>query len=642
MPPVVFPRALLALALTLASGTSGASATPADLTELSLSDLMSIDITSVSKHLEPLSDAAAAVYVLTNEQLVASGASNIAEALRGVPGVQVARVDARAYAVSVRGFNSNASDKLEVRLDGRSVYTPLFSGVFWDVFETDLADVERIEIIRGPGATLYGANAVNGVINIITKSAQASPGGRLRVGAGNEERAMVAVRQSFKLGSGALRANALGHWRDDTAKANGSDMQDGARFSQAGLRGDWQQLAGGSLSTGANAYDARFQGPAGNTSASGQSVQGRWARPTAAGERSLQFAYEHYERNIPTIYNEQRNTANLDFEEQRSLGTLNQLVYGLGLHYTQDKTAGPPLAVIFTPASRTLNTYSAFVQDQLPLTTALTLTLGSKFEHNDVTGFEAQPSIRLGWRARPEAFVWGSVARAVRTPNRLDQDVAIFCPPPNGFPGACGPGSFRIGNPQLKSETVIAYEAGTRLALAKGLSADLALFHNDYQKLKSTEPMPPFGAYANRLEGVGEGGELALSWQASERLRFQGSYSLLSLRIHHNAESRDTTTPATINGSSPRHQLDASLNWRFAPNWQFYGDARYLSRQPAQHITDRADLSLRIGYTPTANLTIALSGENLLQDQHAEFGANVNTRSEVQRSGWLTLTRTWP
>ena len=635
-------RVKLAVAGCLAALSAPSAAAPDDFTELSLADLMNIEVTSVSKRVEPLSDAAAAIYVLTSEQLAQSGARNIAEALRQVPGVQVARSDARGYAVSVRGFNSTSADKLEVLLDGRSVYTPLFSGVFWDVLETDLADVERIEVIRGPGATLWGANAVNGVINITTKSALATPGGRVQVAAGNEETAALALRQTFRVADGAVRLSALNRWRDDAALADGRDAQDGSRFSQATARGDWEKFWGGSLSVGANAYDARFQALAGDTTARGESAQARWALPTQGGEHSLSVWYEHYDRFIPGTYQEYRHTASLEYEAQRALGSQHELVYGLGWRYTQDHTGGPPLPILFDPAERTLNTYSAFLQDRWALDPALTLTVGSKFEHNDLTGVEVQPSARLGWRARPEAFVWAAISRAVRTPNRLDQDIAIFCPPPSGYPGVCGPGTFRIGNPELDSEVVLAYETGLRLALARGLSADLALFHNDYSKLKSTEPTTALGAYDNRLQGAGDGAELALDWQAREQLNFSGSYSLLSLRIKPTAASNDVRTAPAINGTSPRHQLRLGADYRFLADWEFHGEARYLSRMPAQKIADRAELGLRLAYTPRPHLTLSLSAENLLHDQAPEFGTQPQTRSELQRSAWLGLAWTWP
>jgi iron complex outermembrane receptor protein len=635
-------REKLAAAGCALSLASTAVAAPEDLTELSLAALMNIEVTSVSKRVEPLSDAAAAIYVLTSEQLAQSGARNIAEALRQVPGVQVARSDGRGYAVSVRGFNSTSSDKLEVLLDGRSVYTPLFSGVFWDVLETDLADVERIEVIRGPGATLWGANAVNGVINITTKSALATPGGRVQLSAGNEETAALALRQTVRVADGAVRLSALNRWRDDAALADGGDAQDGSRFSQASARGDWEKFQGGRLSAGANIYDARFQALAGDTTARGESAQARWTLPTGAGEHSLSVWYEHYDRFIPGTYQEYRHTASLEYEVQHAIGARHELGFGVSWRYTQDHTGGPPLAILFDPADRTLNTYSAFLQDRWSLNPALTLTLGSKFEHNDLTGIEVQPSARLGWRARPDVFVWGAISRAVRTPNRLDQDIAIFCPPPAGYPGVCGPGTFRVGNPELDSEVVLAYETGLRLALARGLSADLALFHNDYSHLKSTEPTTVVGAFDNRLKGVGDGAELSLDWQAREQLNFSGSYSLLSLRTEPTDASGDVKTAPAINGSSPRHQLRLGGDYRFLGDWEFHAEARYLSRLPAQKIPDRAELGLRLAYTPHPHLKLSLSAENLLHDQAPEFGNKPATRSELQRSAWLSLSWTWP
>jgi len=639
------PLKRIGMALALAASCMAARASVGegtDLTELSLNDLMNIEISSVSKRAEPLTEAAAAITVITAEDLQRSGVRNLAEALRRVPGVQVARADARQYAISVRGFNSTSADKLEVRLDGRSVYSPLFSGVFWDVFEYDLRDVARIEVIRGPGAALYGANAVNGVINVITKSAAdaESQGGAVQLAAGNEEKAMLAARQVVQAGGTSLRINALGNLRDDSRLANGEDDIDASRFSQLSLRSDKTKIASGVLMTSLNAYDARFDGPEGDTQARGQSLLARYSLPTTAGESTLQLSYEHTERSIPTLFSERRDTAKFDVEQQRVVGA-HQLIYGVGIVSSKDKTGGPPLALPFLPANRRLDTYSAFVQDQVSLAPGLMLTLGSKFEHNDLSGFEAQPSARLGWRADAETFVWGALSRAVRTPNRLDQDVAIFCPEPNGFPGVCPPGLFRLGNPELDSEKLIAVELGLRRAIAPGLSADLALFHNDYDQLRSSEPTVPFNTFANGLEGEADGLELALHWRASANTELQGSYSLLSLRTRAGAESADTSTPRSNNGSSPRHSVALGLNHRIAPQLNANLQGRYVSRLVAQGIKDRAELAASLRYQWRPQLMFALTGENLLHDQEPEFGTDPATRSELQRSVWLTAEWRW-
>ncbi len=636
---IAAPQIASAEALPLQTAASG------DLTQMSLEDLLSIEVTSVSKRAEPLSDAAAAITVLTGEEIRRSGVRSIAEALRMVPGLNVARTNAQGYAVSARGFNSSSADKLEILLDGRSVYTPLFSGVFWDSLDTFMPDIDRIEVIRGPGAALWGANAVNGVINIVTRPADQTQDTRIIASGGMEQRGAVGVRSGTRIGDQAwLRLYGIAKEIDRSRRADNSEVEDGGRTQQFGFRSDWQASAQDQLTVSGDYFDGAFRANgATSTEPVGIDVNGghllaHWARGNSTGvQSSAQMYYDHSERRQPTIYAEVRDTLSVELQQGRTLASNHFLLYGASYRTSSDQTGeAPDYAVIWAPSERTLQTYSAFVQDQITLSATTVLTLGSKFEHNDFTGFEFQPNIRLGWHAAPDVFVWSSLARAVRTPNRLDSDIALYCPPPDGFPGTCGPGLARIGNPDLDAEVLIALDGGLRWTVSPAVSMDLALFANRYSHLKSTERDTPVGRYANLLEGKSLGGELSLNWQARHNVRVQASYSNLDLTVEPRSGSTDTQTATQWEGSSPQHQAGLRLSWDPHPNWTLNGFVRYVGALNAYDVPAYTELSLRTAWRLRPGLELALVGDNLLDDQHAEFGAAPN-RSELERDLMLTL-----
>lgn len=616
------------------------AALPDDLTQLSLDDLLQIDVTTVSKRAEPLHEAAAAVFVLTGEDIRRSGARSIAEALRLVPGLHVAR-QGQSYAISARGFNSTSADKLEVLLDGRSVYTPLFSGVFWDALDTYLPDIDRIEVIRGPGATLWGANAVNGVINIVTRPAADTQGVEAVAAGGAPHGASGAARGGWKLGTaGHVRAYAQAREDDNGVLRNGDEGSEGLRSRQAGFRADLAGSGQHRYALSGDVLRGESEGATGETEFNGANLHGRWNLATSADSGwSAEARYEHSRRQIPTLFDERRDTFGLELEHRRNLGPRHALLFGAGYRNSRDDTGGPPLAIIFDPASRTLETYSAFVQDQISLAGGDgALTLGSKFEHNDFTGFEFQPGVRLGWKLPKDVFTWGAVSRAVRTPNRLDSDISIFCPPPNGFPGICGGGELlRIGNPDLEPETLIAYEWGLRLRPARRVSLDLALYYNRYNDLRSVEPARPFGAFGNGLHGNSMGGELTLGWRPLDTLRLDAFYSHMDLDIERHDNGRDLTTPTQIEQGNPRHMGGLRAGWTPAPRWSLDGFLRVVDKLPRYNIPTYTELNLRLAFRLRPDLELALVGENLLDDRHPEFGADNASRVEVQRQGVLQV-----
>ncbi|MES2885374.1 MAG: TonB-dependent receptor [Pseudomonadota bacterium] len=618
---------------------------PLDLSSLSLADLMNIEITSVSKRAEPLSQAAAAVYALTGDEIRRSGARSIAEALRLVPGLHVARIgDINTHVVSSRGFSDRLSDKLEVLVDGRSVYTPLFSGVFWDTLDVFMPDIERIEVIRGPGATLWGTNAINGVINIVTRKAADTQGGLLYAGVGTEERSSAGLRSGTAVGQvGAARVYAKHVERDSLKFPDGNDSFNVLRLDQAGFRADLIPAKAQTLTLSGDLYEGGredlFQAPAksGDVELSGGNVLSRWAWQQRGGsELSVQAYYDHSERLIPaTVFKESRDIADVELQHRIPLSDSHSLVYGFNYRQSQDVTGkGPPFVFIFVPSSETLRYYGAFMQDQFALGKRLELTVGSKFEHNDYTGWEAQPNLRLGWQVAEGWFSWTAVSRAVRTPNRLDHDLATFTP------------AFRSGNPDQKTEKLVAYEAGLRFFGAENYSVDLAVFYNDYDDLRSSEAALPVPRFGNGIAGHSSGLELSLAWQASESLELRSSYSQLQLDFQRKPGSSDGSTATGYQSGSPEQQAGLRALWQPRPDVDVNGFLRYVGEvnqnAPDGPVPAYAELNLRLAWRPLPQLELALVGENLLHRQHGEFRTAIGSAYvEAERSGLLEMSWTW-
>lgn len=644
-----------------------ASAAPAavqlaqqDLTELSLQELLDVQVTSVSKHAEPLRQAAAAVTVITGDDMRRTGARTLSQALRLVPGVQVYRTNAHSYTVTSRGFSG---DKLEVLVDGRSVYSPLTSTVFWDVLDTFLYDVDRIEVIRGPGGTLWGANAVNGVINIVTRHSKETVGNVLRARGGTEELAYGAFRGGSKIGDdGHARFYAKAVERDASVQRNGQDTFDAYRMGFAGFRSDWMLAPTHELTVSGDFHHGREEtedldpgvyARADDAELTGTNLLTRWThRPTDTSELSVQAYYDGYHRVLPDVFVEERQTADLQAQHRFALRSLKTTVtYGAGYRSSSDDTGGPPNALIFEPASRTLETYNAFVQGQRPLGERGELTVGTKLEKNEATGFELQPGVRLGWQLGQHFFTWGSVARAVRLPNRLDEDVAIFCAPPLDAILGCTPNTTaRIGSRSLDSEKVIAYEWGLRGWTTEILTVDLAVFYNTYTDLRSTESTPPpIGSFDNKLDATSYGAELAVAWAPLPWMSVRPFYGFLEIDADPHADSTDANTGENLEGGSPTHSAGLHLGMAPWSNVTMDAFARYVGRLPRPQVPAYTELNLRLGWRPLPDLELALVGADLLDDSHAESGAapsrtNPNPpppQTEVERAVWLDVTWQW-
>ena len=616
-----------------------------DFTSLDLEQLMAVEVTGVTRRSAVLARSPAAVFVLTGEDIHRSGARTIADALRLVPGLQVVRSNAQSYTVTSRGFGG---DKLQVLLDGRSVYTPLTSTVFWDVFDTNLEDIARIEVIRGPGATVWGANAVNGVINIITRPSADSDGTSLFAGGGNEEKAFGGLRSGGRISDNATgRAYARARERDSTVRADGTEATDGQRHVQAGGRIDSALGRFGSLTASGDiyssrAYSAEFpSGAVTDTDASGRNLALQWNYAwEGGGATQAQLYYDGYDRFFPTVFSESRDT--YDLSALHSLAPIGDhlLSVGAGVRVSHDDTGGAPLVLVFEPGSRTAETYSAFVQDEFALTDALWLIGGTKLEHNDYTGFEVQPGLRLGWAITRDYFAWASVSRAVRTPNRLDHDLGVVCTGAGApFPDCPGAGTvLGIGSKDFESEKLIAYEGGLRTQFTPTLLLELALFFNDYKDLRSTEPGLQF---ANGLDAQAYGGELSGSWRPWRWLGLNAFYNFLTIDAQRDETSNDTSGVNNLEGGSPQHQAGLRFGVQPLSNVDVDTFLRFVDNVPAQQVPAYMELDLRMGWHATPFLEFALVGQNLLDAAHPETGSNPSTRSEIERSLFAEVLWRW-
>jgi iron complex outermembrane receptor protein len=652
------------------TGNGWAASTVKDLTQLSLEDLMRIEVTSVSKKGEQLSDAPAAIFVITQEDIRRSGVTSIPEALRMAPGVEVARIDANKWAISARGFNSRFATKLLVLMDGRSVYSPVFSGVWWDAQDTLLEDIDRIEVIRGPGATLWGANAVNGVINIITKKAGETLGGLATVGAGTEEKGFGSFRYGLKLGEHTdARAYAKYFNRDASITRSGAEAADDwdqfrtgfrldhepSRQNNFTLQGDYYRGSSGSInevSTLVPPYSRSFLE---KPDLAGGNILGRWKHaPSDTSEFTLQAYYDRTERQ-DSLAAEDRDTGDLDFQHRFKWIGGQEIIWGLGYRLTRDNIKNTDLRTI-NPSSRTDQLFSAFIQDDIMIIEdRLRWVIGSKFEHNDYTGFEVQPSTRMIWTPSKDQSVWGAVSRSVRTPSRAEQTVTTnvaVIPPGQGSNRGPLPIQVRLtGDSSFQSEELTSYELGYRLRPIERLTFDLAGYYNRHNKLRNTNDVPnspPTRAFNggqpylqstlalnNTLSLDIYGVELALEWQLLDWWRIKGSYTYAEMKNDQNRPFAEAQ-----NLSIPRHQFSVRSSMNLGKNSEADAWLRYVDEFDNGGVPSYFTLDLRLSWRPIRNLELTLVGQNLLENRHQEFRPEQFSTQvyEVERGVYGKLT----
>jgi iron complex outermembrane recepter protein len=585
------------------------------LKRLSLEELLDVEVRSVSRSDEIASRAPAAIYVITQDEIRRSGARTLPEALRLSPNLQVAQTGARTWAISARGFNASFANKLLVLIDGRSVYSPLFSGVFWDVQDVFLEDVERIEVISGPGATLWGANAVNGIINVVTRSSRETQGLSTFLAAGNEERVHAGVRHGGTLGVDSHYRTYVKYFdRDDSVLLDGADASDSGRMLQAGFRIDRGGEDAGLLTIQGDVYDGtaeQFQAP--RLTQSGGNILARWSDQWRDGELQLQGYYDHTHQFAPGDFGDDLDTIDLDAQYARTIGAHQRLMLGLGYRYTRNEIDNLPGGIAFLPPTLERHLFSAFVQEEISLIDdRLKVTLGSKFEHNDYTGWEIQPSVRAGWTEN-EDFFWGAISRAVRTPSRIDRDLYFPAAPPFIFGGG----------PEFDSETLIAYEAGWRTRKLDAASFSITAFLHDYDDIRTISLGPPF-LIENNAQGEIYGLELESAWEVTSRWRLRAGYTLLQEDIRVKAGRSDLndgqgelydpqqqfSVRSSLNISS---DLELDVLFRFVD--QIANEARGFEVVP-----DYTSLDIRVGWLATPAIELSVVGQNLLADRHREFG----------------------
>jgi iron complex outermembrane receptor protein len=637
-----------------------------DLANLSLEQLMDVEVTSVSKKPQRIADVAAAIYVISQEDIRRSGMTSIAELLRTVPGLDVAQTDSQRWAVGSRGFNDIYSGKLLVLVDGRSVYAPTFSGVLWDTQDLPLQDIERIEVIRGPGGTIWGANAVNGVINIITKNARDTQGLTVTAGAGTEATGSGTIRYGGKLSDQAhFRIYLKGFDRSSFVTPTGADAGDSWRARRAGGRLDWTPSANDAVSAQVEYYGERKEGVVFPPSlvvlptptAQVQRTTGghalvSWAHTFSAGSDLTFQAYFDNVAYQDTVGSATLNTYDVEVRHHVHLGSRHEVVWGGGFRRVDYQAQFNPYVTLIPPTGGE-EVVNVFAQDEFTLSPTIHVIGGVKLEHNTYTGWEYEPSLRLLWTPATNHTVWAAVSRAIRMPSIGEEFLrfdAFGIPGSEFFPPLL---ISSFGNPGLQqSERLVSWEAGYRSALTSTLSVDLAAYYNRYTRLASTsvdtpffelDPAPPHLViplrFSNLLEAEVHGFEASVNWQATRRWRLFAAYSLLLGKLSAADPSVDLTLQRNPIDSSPRHQVQLRSYLDLPGRMELDAALYHVSSLPAAFVPAYTRLDVRLGWKATDRLILSLSGQNLLQSRHQEFSPIVLAApTEVPRTVYFTAT----
>lgn len=624
------------LALFIAAPALGEPSTTSALKSLSVEELMNIEVTSVSKTAAPLSTAPAAIYVITHEDVIRSGATSIPEVLRLAPNLQVVQVSASNYIVTARGFSGNSadqnfSDKLLVLIDGRSVYSPLYSGVYWDAQDVLLEDIERIEVISGPGATLWGANAVNGVINIITRRSADTQGATAAVAGGNLEKNASARIGGSLSEDATYRIYAKGFERAAFDLPSGPSADDGWSEAQVGFRTDWTPKDN-TVTVQGDAYRANENQP-GTTdlSVAGANLLARWQRQLAADSAlQIQAYYDHSQRfNGGGGGGFVLNTYDLELQHSFALGRTNTVIYGVGERVSRYAITNTP-SFLFVPDQRTLNLADAFVQDAIALNSKLKLTLGIKVEDDPYSGATPLPNVRLSWNVNDTAFLWSAVSRAIRSPTPFDRDVVEYL----------GKTLFLTGDGNFQPEKLTAYEIGYRGQPVSRVSISVSTFYNSYDDLRTIEFDPrtllPLH-WGNLMDGHTYGAEAWANYQASDWWVLTLSFTQLYESLHFKAGSSGLLGVAQA-GDDPSHQAQLRSSMNLSPDLTFDAALRYVGTLPNPEVHAYEELNARLGWRISKHWEAALSGRNLLHEHHQEFTvppSDALSRSFMLDARWI-------
>jgi iron complex outermembrane recepter protein len=631
---------LFVLPLALRAPASENQTSISALKKMSLEELMDVDVTLVSKQSEKLNAVASAVQVITQDAIRRSGATNLPEALRLASNLQVAQLDGREWAISARGFNNTAANKLLVMIDGRTVYTPLYSGVFWDAQSVFLEDVERIEVVSGPGGTLWGSNAVNGVIHVVTARADSTQGAYIATGVGTYQRDFIHARYGGKADPRtAFRVYSQHQNRNGVTLRDGTESQSPSRFSQAGFRVDRQQTDRDQVTVQGDLYDGAYGTPhLAGTAIMGQNLMGIWNRTfSSESDLQVQVYFDHTWRKStlsPTlVFRDDLKTYDFDLHHRFPLIGRQSVLWGAGYRLMQNHV-GNFMPLAFLPASKDMHRFNGFVQDEITLVPdQLKATLGTKVEHEGYSGFNLQPAAKVAWTPTDKQVLWGSVSRAVRTPSRID--VEFYAPEPPVTPGTLK----YAGSPEFESEKMIAYELGYRLQPIEAVSFSAATFYNRYDDLRSTELPNPSNLtveFRNGLEGDSRGIELSAQVQALSWWQLRGGYTYLEKDLWEKPGHTDFTKPRG-EWIDPAYQMSLQSMMDLPVGFQVNAFGYYVDRLPGPGVPKRFayDASLVWRYR---NIEASAHGRNLADDHDPEFRTADNRGLNIPRSVYGKLS----
>ena len=649
----VCPRTLILCGLVwLGATTPSWSAEPApspaaDLTELSIEELLHVEVTSVALKSQPINQSPAAIFVLTQDDIRRSGANSIPEALRLVPGLIVARIDSNKWAISSRSETERFSDDLLVMIDGKTVWAPSVAGTFWETIDTVLEDIDRIEVIRGPGGTLLGANAINGAIHIITKKAKDTQGALVTIGGGTEERAFTSVRYGGHLGQDFhFRVFGKAFERDRNFNETGSHGD--WRMGRGGLRADWDITSNDALTLQSNIYTGRAgqqstiptliapdftRTQAEDVRLQGQDLMLRWGHTfSTQSDLNVQFYYDRMQRD-EISFKERRQTYNLDLRHRFPLFRNQEIVWGFGFRSTTDDIE-PDRTFSADPAHRTLRTIKGLIQDEFRFfNDQLRLAIGAQFLTHSYTGLLIQPTVRASWTLNDRHALWAAVNRSNRVPSRLERE---------GLQREEGSGtgfSRLLGNPNQRAEDLWGFEAGYRATLHPTLSLDLAVFYTT-ERLSPTEAEvgPDTEQYGNQEHLQSYGGEAALNWQILPWWRLRPTFSVLRVLddVHGDQIQEQSGQPA--------HQASLRSLMNLTETMELDATYRFVDRIAEFGVHHYHNLDVRLGYRPTKSWELSLVGHNLLETHHQEFfpGLFHTQPTEVQRGVYGKLTWRFP
>jgi iron complex outermembrane receptor protein len=607
------------------AGVAQAEPVPASLADLDLEQLSSIEVTSVGKRVQRLADVAGSVYVISPEDIRRSGALTLPEVLRLAPNLQVARADANQYAITARGFASVLANKILVLVDGRTVYSPLFSGVFWEAQDLVLEDIERIEVLSGAGGTLYGSNAVNGVINIITRNAAETTGTLLKAAGGNQERVLAARGGGGSESGVPWRIYAKHIASDPTTLENGASARDGSRRKQAGFRLD-RVRERDQLTVQGDLFDADFDQLPSARRVAGANLLARWSREHGAGSRTqLQAWFDRAERRQPGTVDDTLDTWDLELQQVTRPGAAHELLWGAGYRREHDRLVNTtPATLLLLPPERRLHLWNVFAQDEVGVAPGLRLTAGVKAEHNSYTGLEWLPSARLAWQPIANHLLWASASRAVRTPARIDRDLSL-------------PGVLQA-NPRFASELARVFELGWRGQPRGALSYSLTLFQHRFERLRSVDVAPGGLLFGNNYRGRLSGVEAWGSWRLTPQWRLQAGYTHQHLRL--DPEPGSTALPISTAqlANDPRNRAQLGVAWDLAYGMELDLQARYVGALPAPAVPAYTAVDLRWAWRLRPDLELSLAVRNLTDPRHPEWEA-IGPRAEIPRT--FVLKAVW-